>query len=290
MTVLPSPCIDAHQHFWHYTAEEFDWLDEPMAQLRRDFLPEQLEDVAAACGVSSSIAVQARPTLEENDFLLGCAERSSVIAGVVGWIPLRDADVSSLLDRYAARPTFCGVREMFQAEPAGCMEGGDLDRGLREITVRNLSFDLLLRRDQLPEATQLVDRHPLQRFILDHAAKPAIRNGEREPWESHLRELAQRPNVSCKISGFVTEANWESWTLAKIRPYLDVCVEAFGPSRLLAGSDWPVCLVAADYKRWWSTLEQHFAAFSSAEREQVFAGTAIREYRLQPVADRSFPR
>jgi L-fuconolactonase len=278
--VLPSFTIDAHHHLWRYTPAEFGWIDDSMARLRQDFLSPQLDDEVAASGISQTVAVQARPSLEENDFLLASAAQSAHVAGVVGWAPLCDDHLTELLEPYTDEPVFVGIREMVQAEAAGYLDQPAFDRGLRELTVRDLSYDLLLRRNQLPEATRLVSRHPAQRFVLDHAAKPNIQGVEFEPWASDVRDLAQRDNVTCKISGLITEADWAAWTLDDLRPYLDLCVDAFGPARLMAGSDWPVYLVAAESSRWWATLDEYFSNFTTAERDHIFARTAQDFYRL----------
>jgi L-fuconolactonase len=167
-----------------------------------------------------------------------------------------------------------------QAEPDGFLEAATFNRGIASLTARSLAYDLLIYERQLSEAIRFVDRHPQQRFILNHAAKPCIAAGELEPWASRLRELAQRPNVFCKLSGLTTEANWNTWTLDTLRPYLDSCVEAFGPGRLLAGSDWPVCLLATSYQQWWSTLHEYFLPFAEDEQRQIFGTNATRIYRL----------
>lgn len=278
--MLPSLAIDAHHHLWRYIPAEFGWIGDSMVRLRQDFLVPQLDSEAATNGISHTIAVQARPSLAENDFLLASAAQSSYIAGVVGWLPLCDDHLAKLLEPYAAEPFFLGIREMVQAEAAGYLDQRAFDRGLRELTTRDLSFDLLLRHDQLPEATRMVDRHPAQRFVLNHAAKPNIKAAEFEPWAADLREFAQRDNVICKLSGLVTEADWQAWTLHDLRPYLDLCVDAFGPARLMAGSDWPVCLVAAESSRWWATLDEYCSNFTTTERQHIFAQTAQEFYRL----------
>jgi L-fuconolactonase len=278
--VLPAHTVDAHLHLWRYNAEEFGWIGDDMGSLRRNYLAADATAVAKADGIARIIAVQARPSLQENDFLLSAADACERIAGVVGWIDLKSDDVAETVARYAAHPRFVGVREMVQSEAAGYLDAPSFDRGMHELTARSLAFDLLLRANQLAEATHLVDRHPQQRFVLDHAAKPQIRERRLEPWATEIRELAQRPNVACKLSGLVTEAPWQNWSAEDLQPYLDTCVEAFTPARLMAGSDWPVCLVATETKRWWHTLDAYFSAFSSVERDCIFSDTARSFYRL----------
>ena len=251
-----------------------------MARLRQDFLVPELDKETTANGIHHTIVVQARPSVAENVFLLDAAAQSARIAGVVGWLPLCHSDLPELLDRLAGERVFLGLRDMAQSEAPGYLEQSAIGRGLKEITARNLSFDLLLREDQLLEAARLVDRHPAQRFVLDHAGKPNIRAAELEPWATDLRALAKRDNVTCKLSGLVTEADWDTWTVQDLLPFLDLCVEAFGPGRLMAGSDWPVCLVASEASRWWAVLDEYFKNFTTAERESIFARTAQDFYQL----------
>jgi L-fuconolactonase len=275
--------IDAHHHLWRYTAEEFGWIDEPMAALRRDFLPADLERELAAADIDAAVAVQARTSLEETAFLLDCAAQSTRIAGVVGWADLASVALSRTLDDIA-NPLLVGFREIAQGQAAGFFDRPAFNAGVRELTARGLAYDILVYANQLEEATRFVDCHPNQRFVLDHAAKPPIAAREMEPWRTQIAELARRPNVTCKVSGLVTEAGWKDWTAAQLAPYIDICVAAFTPQRILAGSDWPVCLVASSYTRWWQTLGEYFAAFSADEQDAVFGGNAQRLYQLPPRA------
>ncbi len=230
--------IDAHHHLWRYTATEFDWIDDRMAALRRQDRPRKSRAAARSASVDRTIAVQARQSLEETDMLLGVAATSTLIAGVVGWLPLGDsAALRRVLDRYAGNPLLVGARHVVQGEPAGFLDGPAFNEGITTLQDAGLSYDLLLRADQLEEATRFVDRHPEQRFVVDHVAKPRIAEGVLEPWSRHIRELARRENVWCKLSGMVTEDDWECWSPESLRPYLDTAVEAFGTSRLMAGSD-----------------------------------------------------
>ncbi len=271
--------IDAHHHLWHYTLEEYGWISEEMKPLQRDFLPEDLRNAMHSAHVTAAIAVQARQTIEETEWLLACADRTPEIAAVVGWLPLKADDLSSLLDTVSA-PHLAGLRHVVQAEPEGFLDDPQFNRGVEQLLSRRLTYDVLIYERQLPEAIRFVDRHPLQPFVLDHAAKPRIAAGELEPWATHIHQLARRPNICCKLSGLVTEAQWNSWNLDTLRPYLDLCVEAFGTDRLLAGSDWPVCLVASSYADWWAVLEEYFAAFSANEREKIFGANAAAFYHL----------
>jgi L-fuconolactonase len=272
--------IDAHHHLWNYRADEFPWLDESMAGLRRDFSVEDLHEAMGTAQIGAAIAIQARQSIEETGWLLDCADRTDKICAVVGWAPLLARELSSILDKFIARSKLVGLREIVQDEPDGYLDQRVFDRGITELTNRGLAYDLLVRERQLEEAIRFVDRHPHQRFVLDHAAKPRIADREIEPWRRYIFALGERGHVFCKLSGLVTEAEWSNWTLETLRPYLDICVEAFGPHRLMAGSDWPVCLVASTYSNWWSILSEYFALFSETERQRIFGGTAIEFYKL----------
>ncbi len=277
---MHTPRIDAHHHLWRYTTEEYGWIDDSMALLQRDFLPTDLQEAMQSANIDAAIAVQARQSLEETTFLLEAAESSPAICAVVGWAPLAADNLSEALDQFAAVKKLVGYREIVQGAPTGYLEDPNFNRGIEALTARNLTYDILIYQNQLEEAIRFVARHPNQRFVLDHAAKPLIADAELEPWANNMRTLAAHPNVSCKLSGLVTEANWQTWSLNSLRPYLDICVEVFGPNRILAGSDWPVCLVASTYPRWWITLEQYFAPFSIDDQQRVFGLNAIDIYRI----------
>ena len=275
-----APRIDAHHHLWRYNEAEFAWISDEMALLRRDFLVSDLLGVIGEAGIDATIVVQARQTLDETDWLLSCADATLAICGVVGWAPLTEDNLVGELDRLADRNKLVGLREIVQAEPDGYMDRADFNRGIAQLSERGLAYDILIHERQLEEAIRLVDRHPRQRFILDHAAKPLISRGELEPWSKRMQELAKRENVACKISGMVTEADWSRWSLEDLRPYLDTCVAAFGVERLMAGSDWPVCLLATSYRRWWDVLAEYFAGFSQPEVSWVFGGAAASWYQI----------
>jgi L-fuconolactonase len=272
--------IDAHQHFWRYTAEDYGWIDEPMAVIRRDFLPADLEAEIRTAGIDRVISVQARQSIEETEWLLEMAAARDWIAGVVGWAPLVDPAVGGVLERLAADPKLKGVRHILQAEPDAYMEREDFGQGLREVERLGLAYDLLVFHRQIPTAIRLVDRHPGLTIVLDHIAKPAVARNELEPWRRQLRELARRPNVWCKLSGVVTEADYAHWTEAQLRPYLEAALEAFGPERLMFGSDWPVARVAIGYADWVELVERFLSQLSEPECESVFGGAARRAYRI----------
>lgn len=273
--------IDAHQHFWHYTSAGYSWIDDSMDVIRRDFLPESLAPLLADARLDGTVAVQARQSLEETEFLLDLARHHPAIRGVVGWAPLADSGVGELLDRWAMNPAFKGVRHVVQGESdPDFLDRPDFNAGLREVTTRQLTYDLLIYAHQLPAATAFVDRHPGQRFVLDHIAKPRVDGEPPAAWRRQLAELARRPNVSCKFSGVVTEVPGRRWTPSLLRPYFECVLAAFGPGRVLFGSDWPVCLVASDYSRWVDTCTLLTANLSSAEQARFWGGNATDFYRL----------
>src|SRR5262252_8202766 len=218
-----------------------------MRAIRRDFLPADLAPVLAASGIDGCVAVQADQSEAETRFLLDCARQHPFIKGVVGWVDLRSPRLDATLDALSREPRLRGVRHIAQAEPDDFLTRDDVVRGIGQLGRFGLAYDILVYERQLPAALTLTARLPDQRFVVDHLAKPSIKTGALEPWAGHLRELARRPNVWCKISGLVTEADWTGWRPEHLRPYLDVAFEAFGAGRVMFGSDWPVCLVAAPY-------------------------------------------
>jgi L-fuconolactonase len=279
VTAAPPLAIDAHVHLWRYRASELAWISDEMAVIRRDFLAADVARELAAAGVGGAVAVQARSTLAENEFLLAEQAACRAILGVVGWVDLRAPDVAAVLERYAGR--LVGVRHIVQAEPDDdFVLRADFQRGVALLDRFGMTYDLLIVPRQLPAACAFADRNPTLRLILDHLAKPPIASGGLEPWARDLRELARRPRVFLKVSGLVTEADWAHWTPDQLRGYLDVAFEAFGPERIVFGSDFPVCLTAASYPRVKRVVDDYCAALSEAERAAIFAGNAIAFYRL----------
>lgn len=273
--------LDAHHHFWRFVPAEFGWIDDSSRVLRRDFLPAHLQPELAAAGIDGTIAVQARQSLVETEWLLELASQHAFIRGVVGWVPLASPDIGEHLGRLAAHPALKGVRHVVQDEPdAAFILRPDFNRGLRQLAAHRLAYDILIFPRHLAAATECVDRHPNQVFVLDHLAKPRICDGEIAEWSRQLRELARRPQVFAKISGLVTEAGPAGWTEAQLRPYLDAALEAFGPQRLMFGTDWPVCLLAAGYGQWTAFVQQWAAKLSRTEQEWLFGETARRAYRI----------
>jgi L-fuconolactonase len=272
--------IDTHQHFWVYVRSEYGWIDETMTPLRRNFLPGDVKQEMARAGVAASVAVQVRQSLEETRWLLELANAHSFVAGVVGWVDLQGGDVDAQLERLAAHPKFIGVRHIVQAEPSGFLDRPRFREGVARLERHGLTYDILVYAPQLQEAVSFARAFPRQPFVLDHLGKPDIRGNGFSEWRRHFARMAELPNVCCKLSGLVTEADWTSWTPAQLRPYLDAALEAFGPSRLMIGSDWPVCLLAARYDAVVALVRDALAEFSEDEQAQVLGGTAREFYRL----------
>ncbi len=273
--------IDAHHHLWRYTPQDYGWIDESMPQLQRDFLPQDLTAAIASARIDGTVAVQARQTMEETRWLLDLADECSAIRGVVGWAPIAGEDFPAVMEEFEHRPKLKGLRHIIQAEKdENYILREDFNSGIRSMLGSGLVYDILIFERHLPQTIDFVTEHPNQPFVLDHIAKPLIRESILEPWATHIRELAKRENLYCKISGLVTEADWSAWTPDSLRPYLDVVVESFGPHRLMAGSDWPVCLVASDYTHWFNVLHDYFAPFSPSEKDAIFGATATTVYGL----------
>lgn len=279
--------VDAHQHFWHYWPAEYAWIDDTLAPLRRDFLPEDVRPAMVRSGFDASVAVQARQTLEETAFLLDLADRNPYVLGVVGWVDLCAPAARDQIARFARHPRLAGLRHIVQGEKDDrFLLRPEFLRGIALLAEFDLGYDILIHPRHLAVAAEFVDRFPAQRFVLDHLAKPEIRRGEIASWERDLRRLAGRPNVMAKLSGLVTEADWHTWTPESLRPYLDVAFAAFGPDRLMIGSDWPVCTVAGDYGRVMGAVQEFLAGRPDAESEAVLGGNALRFWKIRERQER----
>lgn len=272
--------LDAHQHFWHYDPVRDAWITPDMAVLRRDYLPGDLKPELDRLGLAGCIAVQADPSEAETRFLLGLADAYPFIRGVVGWVDLQADDLPTRLEALAQHPRLCGFRHLVQAEPDDFLLRPAFQRGLRHLADARLTYDLLIYPRHLPAALKLVEAFPELPLVVDHLAKPAIRTGQREPWATQMRALARAPQVWCKVSGLITEADWQRWTPDDLRPYLDVVFEAFGPDRLMFGSDWPVCLLAGRYEQVWGLVADYLQACTPLERAAVWGENARRFYRI----------
>jgi L-fucono-1,5-lactonase len=273
--------IDTHQHFWMYEAAEYAWIDDLMTPLRRDFLPDDARREMDAIGVRACVAVQVRQTLDETSWLLGLTDRFPFIAGVVGWVDLQAPDVDAQLERFADHPRLVGVRHIVQAETDGFLDRPAFLEGVARLEPLDLTYDILVYARQLAAAIPFARAFPRQRFVLDHLGKPDVRTQEYQGWRGHLNAIAALPNVCCKLSGLVTEADWGSWTRAQLRPYLDAALEAFGPERLMVGSDWPVCTLAGTYKDVIGVTLDAIGEYSVAEQERMLGGTARDFWRLE---------
>jgi L-fuconolactonase len=275
------PRIDAHQHFWRFEPAEYEWIEDSMAALQRDFLPDDLRPLLDAAGLDGCVAVQTRQSLEETAFLLQLADTHPFIVGVVGWVDLQSADVERQLESAARHAKLVGIRHIVQAEPDGFMRGAAFRRGIAAMERAGLAYDILIYARQFPEAIELAAAFPGQRFVLDHLGKPDIRGHGFDAWRRHLDRIAALPNVWAKLSGLVTEAEWSRWTPETLEPYVAAALEAFGAKRLMIGSDWPVCTVAADYVTVMKIVRDVMDGRPAAERDAVLGGTACRFWNLR---------
>jgi L-fuconolactonase len=273
--------IDAHQHFWRYDPVRDAWITPDMGVIRRDFLPADLAPLLAASGIDGVVAVQADQSVAETDFLLGLSAAHAFVRGVVGWIDLRAGDLERRVARWNGQPRLKGFRHIAQGEPDDFLMRDDVVRGIATIGRLGYAYDILIYPRQLAAAERLVTRCPGVRFILDHCAKPPIASGDLAMWRTGLVALAAHENVCCKLSGLVTEASWSSWSEAQLEPVLDTALESFGAERLMFGSDWPVCLLAADYARVADSVQRWAAQLSESEQARIFGGTAISAYQLE---------
>jgi L-fuconolactonase len=271
--------IDAHQHFWHYNPTEYGWINAEMKILKNDFLPSALNKELNAVGFDGCIAVQARQTLDETTWLLNLASEHSFIKGVVGWVDLCSETIEEQLNTFAANPKLVGVRHVVHDEPDDrFMARKDFRQGISLLQKYKLTYDLLLFPKHLPLAAELVHDFPNQKFVLDHIAKPDIKNQGKEPWATDIRKLAENPNVYCKLSGMVTEAHWNSWQTDDFKFYLDTVFEAFGENRLMIGSDWPVCTLGGSYNQILSIVTDYFSHSEKGIQEKVLGNNCSDFY------------
>jgi L-fuconolactonase len=273
--------LDSHQHFWRYNPAHQVWMTDQMAELRRDYLPDEVKPLLQSIGFDGAIAVQARQMVEETEWLLQLSDTHGLIKGVVGWVDLRSPELGAQLGKYSQHPKLVGVRHVVHDEPDdNFMLQPDFQRGIGQLREFNLTYDLLLFPKHLPMAVKLAAEFPQQPFVVDHIAKPAIRDGQVSPWREDLRRLADLPNVFCKLSGLVTESRWKQWRPEDFHRYLDIVVEAFGTNRVMIGSDWPVCMVSGDYAATMSIVTDYVQKFPVGVRAQVLGGNCSRFYGL----------
>jgi L-fuconolactonase len=274
--------IDAHQHFWKFDPVRDNWITEDMAIIRRDFLPDDLAPLLRDNRIDGCVAVQADGSEEETDFLLELAQQHAFIKGVVGWVDLQSADIEERLEHYSSFPLLKGFRHILQDEPQrDLMLTPAFIRGIATLQRHHFTYDLLIHPDQISFAQTLAARFPGQPFVVDHLAKPPIKTGATAGWKEDIEALAGHPNVCCKLSGFVTEADWKDWQEADFEPYFDIVLNAFGPDRLLFGTDWPVCLLAADYEEVLNMVTGYIDRLSESERAAIMGGNATRFYKLE---------
>ncbi|QJW88700.1 amidohydrolase family protein [Spirosoma taeanense] len=272
--------IDAHQHFWHYDPVRDSWITDDMAAIRRDFLPADLEPVLSQNGVDGCVAVQADQSEAETRFLVSMAQNYDIVKGVVGWVDLQSEQLPERLAVLTQHKEIKGFRHVAQAEPEDFLSRPTVVQGIRQLASFGLTYDILIYPSQLKAALHLVRAVPEVNFVIDHLAKPYIRKREISRWANFMAEIARNPNVSCKLSGLVTEADWQNWSKKDFFPYLDVAFEYFGPDRLLFGSDWPVCLVAANYTQVKTLVDEYVEPWGEEVRAKVFGGNATAFYRL----------
>ena len=272
--------IDAHQHFWYYHPETHGWINDEMAVIRKNFLPEDLQPVLQQNDVAGTIAVQADQTEKETDFLLQLAAENKFIKGVVGWVDLRADNLQQRLEHYMQFTHLKGFRHVLQGEDPAFMLQPSFLKGIGLLKQFNFTYDILIFPKHLPAALQMIQQFPDQPFIIDHIAKPYIKDGLTDEWKKDMLSIAQYPNVHCKISGMVTEADMRNWKQADFTPYLDAVMEAFGINRVMFGSDWPVCLAAGSYKAVAGIVKNYFAGFSAEEQQLFFSKNASAFYHL----------
>ena len=273
--------IDSHQHFWNYDPDRHSWIDDSMASIRCDFAPGDLSPLLSSNHIDGTVVVQVDQTEAENRYLLELASQSQIIKGIVGWVDLRSSDLSERLDYFSHFDLLKGFRHIVQAEPEDdFMLQTDFVRGISKLQSYGYSYDILIFPNQLGAAAGLVAKFPDQRFVVDHIAKPYIKDSIVDGWREKIKELGKYQNVYCKVSGMVTEANWQSWQKDDFYPYLDVVVGAFGMERLMYGSDWPVCTLAASYSQVYELVAQYWEQFSVAEQNRFFGENSVEFYRL----------
>lgn len=273
--------IDAHQHFWKYDPKSHAWIDENMSIIRRDFLPSDLKPVFDANGIDGCVAVQADQTLAETDFLLELAKENDFIKGIVGWVDLRDENIEEYLEKYHGHSKLKGWRHVVQEEADhNFLLRKDFLRGISHLEKYDYSYDILVFPHQLGSVLEFVKRFPYQKFVIDHIAKPYIKDGFYEGWAVLMKEIAKHENVYCKLSGMITEANYNTWTPELLHPYIHLVLEIFGSERMMFGSDWPVCLVAGEYGQVKNVVADVISQLSVQDQDMIMGGNATAFYRL----------
>ncbi len=272
--------IDTHQHFWKYDPVIYDWITEEMSVIRKDFLPNDLAEVLKADKVEACISVQANQTEAETEWLVKMADENDFIAAVVGWVDLRSDVIEERLKYFSQYTKLKGFRHVLQGQEPSFMLQKSFLHGISKLNQYRFTYDILIFPHHLEAALQLVQKFPDQRFVIDHIAKPSIKDGKINEWKAGMEKISKQQNVYCKLSGIVTEADWKNWTKDNLTPYIDAVVNCFGTDRIMFGSDWPVCLVASSYTNWLNVIQEYFAPYTMDEQEKVFSKNAIRFYNL----------
>lgn len=274
--------IDAHQHLWQLGKFKYSWLDKPgLEPIRRNFLPADLKPLLQAAKIDKCVFVQTQHNVAENRWVLQLAEQNDFIAGVVGWVDLASPQCEGQLLEFIKHPKFAGIRHVTQDEPdENFIIREDVIRGLKVLEKHNVPFDLLFYVQHLRHAPTLARQLPNLKMVIDHCSKPKIKSREIDDWRRDLQAAARFPNIYCKLSGLVTEADWQNWKPSDLRPYIDVALDSFGPTRCMYGSDWPVCLLAGSYARVVEAIDKCLEPLTQSERQSIFGETAAAFYEL----------
>lgn len=272
--------LDSHQHFWQYNPDEHVWMNDQMEILKKDYLPKDLEPSLRETGFDGTIAVQARQMVHETEWLLELAGRHEIIKGVVGWVDLCSDRINEQLEKYSENSKLKGVRHVLQEEPDDFMLGKAFQNGIAQLKRYNLTYDLLVFPRQLSASINLVEKFPEQLFVIDHIAKPDIKNKVVKGWEEDMKTIAGYSNVYCKLSGMVTETHWHNWSPEEFKVYIDIVINAFGDKRIMVGSDWPVCILSGDYKSVMEIVTKHCEQFSKEEQDNMLGTNCAQFYNL----------
>ena len=273
--------IDSHQHFWKYDRIRDSWITDEMSLLRKDYLPSQFGLLLQQNGFDGCITVQAEQAEIENVFLLANAKRNSFIKGIVGWVDFQAKNISQKLSYYTQFKKLKGFRHILQGEAQrDLMLKTEFLRGIKALQEYGYTYDILIYPDQLKFTKEFVGQFPKQKFVIDHLAKPYIKSKKIKEWKKDITQVAEYENVSCKISGYVTEADLKNWKKEDFTPYFDIAVNAFGPDRILFGSDWPVCLLGGGFKEVLNVAKEYFSSFTQNEQDKFFGSNAIEFYNL----------
>ncbi|PKA96540.1 L-fuconolactonase [Flavobacteriaceae bacterium MAR_2009_75] len=274
--------IDSHQHFWVYDTEKHAWIDDSMAQIRRDFLPADLKPIYETHNIDGCVAVQADQSLEETDFLINLAGANDLVKGVVGWVDLKSKKIAADLDRYSHQKILKGWRHIVQGEKDhNFLLRPDFLNGISLLKNYDYTYDILVFPHQLGAVLEFVKKFPNQKFVIDHMAKPYVKDGFFDGWAVLMKEIGKHENVFCKLSGMITEADYSTWTVEQLKPYINVVMQAFGSSRVMFGSDWPVCMVAGTYTHVLKIITDYISTFNAEEQNRIMGGNAIEFYNIK---------